>query len=297
MTIIVLGGGVSPERDVSIRSAKSVAAAARDAGYDVIEADPKDGLGVLNDLGDDVIVFPILHGAGGEDGILQAELEKRHIKFLGTGSAASKNCFDKWLTREILQKNSISIPKGELVTADTYRQSQLSKKSHVLKTPKGGSSIGTYVVRNPNNTNQDKIAEIFSMGEKAVLEELITGTEITVPVLGETALPIIEIRPPNNGEFDYGNKYNGATQELCPPESVSADIQESAARLAEKVHRVMNARHLSRTDIMIDEYNSLYVLEINTIPGMTDQSLYPKSARVYGLSMPELIKKFVELVG
>lgn len=296
MKILVLGGGNSPEQEVSLRSAKSVAEAARKAGFDVIEADPAKGLNILDKIEKDTIVFPILHGAGGEDGGLQKELEARGLKYLGTNSKASKNCFDKWLTREILMKSNIPVPNGDLVDRSSYANSNLAKKSHVLKTPQGGSSIGTYIVRDVSNIDSARVDEIFSMNKQAIIEELIGGTEITVPILGEKALPVIEIRPPVDAEFDYDNKYNGKTQELCPPESVSPEVQEQASRLAENVHRAMGARHLSRVDIMIDGNNQLYVLEINTIPGMTDQSLYPKSARVDGITMPELIKKFVDMI-
>jgi D-alanine-D-alanine ligase len=122
------------------------------------------------------------------------------------------------------------------------------------------------------------------------------GNEITVPILDQKALPVVEIVPPDNEEFDYDNKYNGRSQELCPPLSVPRETQKQAQELAEKVHKTMGCRHLSRVDIMIDKAGKLYVLEINTMPGMTDQSLYPKSALVAGMMMPDLMTKFVELV-
>jgi len=295
MKILVLGGGISPEHEVSLRSAKNVAEAARQAGFEVAEADPADGLAVLDDSKGSV-VLPILHGKNGEDGVIQKEFEARNLAFLGSGSAVSAECFDKWLTRRKLEAAGINMPKAALVHSEDYPKQPLAAKPHVLKVSRGGSSIGTLMAHDPENISQQSIDELFKLDDTAVLEELVEGNEITVPVLDGKALPVIEIIPPQNEEFDYENKYNGRTQELCPPKNVSEPAQEKAQRLAEKVHTVMGARHLSRVDIMIDKNNDLYVLEINTMPGMTSGSLYPKSAKQAGMDMPALVRKFVELV-
>lgn len=293
MKVVILGGGTSPERSISLKSAANVAKAVKQAGYEVIEIDPKDG---LDRLPPGSIVFPVLHGVGGEDGRLQAELERRGLPYLGTGSKESETCFDKSLARGRLSRAGLPIADGHTVDKDSYWQNPLSKKPHVLKVSKGGSSIGTYMVREAGNVDKDKVEEVFKLDKKAIIEELIVGAEITVPIFDKLALPVIEIIPPQNGEFDYANKYNGRTQELCPPKSVGKEIQYRAQRLAEEVHEVLGARHFSRVDIMIGDDSRLVVLELNTIPGMTEQSLYPKSAAVAGISMPELMKKFVGLV-
>ena len=296
MKILVLGGGISPEREVSLRSAKAMAMAAFKADFEVIKADPQDGLAILDEIEKDTIVFPILHGAGGEDGELQAELERRNLPFLGSGSEVSRNCFDKWQTRSVLQKSEIPMVEAVKVTKTSYATEELVKKPHVLKIVHGGSSIGTLIVRNPSKTKPEKLDEIFSMDSEALVENLVEGIEITAPILDQTALPAIEIRPPEGGEFDYENKYNGRSTELCPPSSISAEQHEKAQRLAEKVHQIMGCRHLSRVDTIMQPNGSFVVLEINTIPGLTDQSLYPKAAAVSGFSMSELVKEFVELV-
>jgi D-alanine-D-alanine ligase len=127
-----------------------------------------------------------------------------------------------------------------------------------------------------------------------LIEGLIDGQEITVSILGEVALPVIEIVPPANEEFDYENKYNGKTQELCPPQNVSEAIQKEAQNLAIKVQKILGVRHLSRVDMML-RGDQLYILEINTMPGLTDQSLFPKSARVAGLDMAQLSHKLLVL--
>ena len=295
MKILVLGGGLSPERQVSLRSAKNIANAARAAGFEVQEADPADGFSILDGL-KDTVVFPILHGKNGEDGVIQKELEDRKLPYLGSSSQASAECFDKWQSRTLMQEAGIPMPKAYLVNEKTYRTQALASLPHVLKIVHGGSSIGVLIVRDPSKVAEHEINEIFAMEEQAVLEELIGGTEITIPILGNKALPVIEIRPPTNAEFDYENKYNGATAELCPAESVSAELQAQARVLAEKVHQATNCRHLSRVDMMLDKSGQLYVLETNIMPGLTEQSLYPKAAAVAGYDMPKLIKQFVDLV-
>lgn len=295
MKILVLGGGESPEREVSLRSAANVAAAARTAGFEVLEADPKYEPDILYTLPKEVLVFPILHGAGGEDGIIQKQFEDLKLRFLGSNSQVSKECFDKWRTRQKLQAAGIVMPKAEQVNRESYAGSDIAKGHHVLKVTHGGSSIGTLIVRKEDN-NQSAVEQIFDMENDAILEELIEGDEVTVPILDGQALPVIEIIPPANKEFDYDNKYNGRTQELCPPKNISQELQEKARKLAEKVHSVMGARHLSRVDMMIDGSGEIYVLEINTMPGMTTGSLYPKSAMQAGMDMPALVKRFAQLI-
>ncbi len=297
MKILVLGGGNSIEREVSFRSARAVSTALRQAGFKVSEADPADGLKILDSLEPDTIVFPILHGAGGEDGEIQKALESRGLPYLGTVSEASVICFDKNLARQVYQKVGLPIASGEKVTKDSYQASLLTKKPHVLKVAKGGSSIGTLIVRNPAKTTLAQIEEVFKLDSEAVVEELIIGIEITVPVFDNKALPVIEIKPPlNPGWFDYFSKYSGVTQELCPPASINSELQTQAQRFAEEAHKALGCRHLSRTDLIVKSDNSMVLLETNVIPGLTDQSLYPKAAAAAGMSMPELTKAFVGLV-
>jgi len=286
----------SPERDVSARSAKAVASAARQAGFDVIEISLIDDLAGLDKIPKGMVVLPISHGVNAEDGWVQTELEKRGLPFLGSDSQSSKNCFDKWRARQMFIGAGIKMPEAVRVNRESFSKQALAQKPYVLKILSGGSSIGTLIARDPLAVKQSQIDELFDMENDAVLEELIEGAEITVPILDHKALPVIEIIPPTDGEFDYDNKYNGATQEIVPPENVPADVQKKAQEIAEKVHRTMGCRHLSRTDFMVDKAGDLFALEINTMPGLTDQSLYPKAAAAAGMDMPALITKFVELV-
>ncbi len=293
--IVVLGGGDSPERDISLQSADNVMQALRGRGHEPEFYNPADGLEFLSTLDGTDVVLPILHGAGGEDGVLQLELEKLHLRFLGSGSIASRVCFDKAQTREILISNNVPVPQGLAVDRRTYQESDLTSKPHILKVARGGSSIGTVFVKQPGKVDEAQIAEVFKLDDRAILEELVEGVEITVPILGQAALPVIEIQPPADGEFDFTNKYNGATQELCPPLSISPEAQHEAQRMAEQVHALTGCRHISRVDIIVRPDGSMVVLEINTIPGMTSESLYPKSAAAAGMPMQDLVERFIEM--
>lgn len=295
-TIYVLGGGNSLEREVSLRSSAAVADALETAGYTVERIDPQNGLEFLTTVPKDAIVFPILHGAEGEDGIIQAAMEAQGLAYLGTTSKAAQKCMNKDIARSMFADAGLIVAEGGRVDKHTYHLHPLYSRPHVLKTQSGGSSIGTYLVPDSSTIDQQRVDEIFTLDDEAIIEELIEGIEITVPVLDSTALPVIEIWPPTGKSFDYENKYNGESREICPAESVSDEIQTRAREVAEKAHAIMNCRHLSRTDLFVRPNGELVVLEINTMPGMTSQSLYPKSASVAGIPMPQLVQKFVELV-
>ncbi|MFA5003808.1 MAG: D-alanine--D-alanine ligase [Candidatus Saccharimonadales bacterium] len=289
----VICGGDSAEREVSLRSGDAVTRALKEADYKVQLLDS--ATATIDEIIDCDVVFPVLHGAGGEDGELQAELEKHAAKYVGSDPKASQLCFDKWQYRQAIEAADLPVAVGALVQAHDYHKHPLAQEYFVLKPLKGGSSIDTHVVRDPSDIPYDLIADTFGNYPTMLIEELIIGTELTVGILGQTPLPVIEIIPPIDGEFDYENKYNGATQELCPPKHVSKAIQQKAQALALKAHKLAGCRDLSRTDIMVDKSGKLYLLETNTIPGMTDRSLFPKMAATAGITMPELCQQLVEM--
>jgi len=293
--LFILYGGISPERDVSIRSGRSILAAAKLSGFDVRGIDFKSERD-LNGIEKSAVVLPILHGVNGEDGYIQRLLEKGKYRYLGSNSKVSENCFDKTMSRQTLRTNNIVIADGDNVTRQTYFRHQLASQPHVLKVARGGSSIGTYIVKDPMSRNERKVKDIFALDNKAVVEELVDGIEVTVPVLGDRALPVIEIVPPKNQEFDYENKYNGKTQEICPPTSLTQTIQHKLQQLALQAHYALGCQHLSRTDMIVRSNGEVVVLEINTMPGMTENSLFPKSAAKAGISMPQLVQEFVSMV-
>lgn len=294
--VLILAGGTSDEREVSLRSGGSVKVALETMNHQVGVADPASpnfDLGTVTHGYD--VVFSVLHGKGGEDGLMQAELDKTGVPYVGTGTAASELCFDKWRYRSKLLGVGVSLPKGELVDIESFWQSPLTRQPFVLKPFDGGSSIDTLIVREPNKLEAAVVNDIFTRHAKMLLEELIEGIEITVSVLGDTALPVIEIIPPESGEFDYENKYNGASQELCPPVNVPKNVQREAQSLAARIHELCDCRDYSRTDMIVGDSGELAVLETNTLPGMTDQSLFPKAGATAGITMPELCDRLVTM--
>lgn len=292
MNIVVLAGGTSGEREVSLRSGAAVAKALESKGHVVTMVDPRDG---LDAIGEPDVVFPALHGAGGEDGTVQIELEKRGIPCVGADSVASALCFDKWAYRAKLQEAGLPIAKGEMVDIDGFEESSLARRPYVLKPVDGGSTIDTFIVRDPEAADKQKIRDALESHGEMLLEELVEGIEITVAVLDSTPLTPVEIIPPEGGEFDYENKYNGKTRELCPPEHLDDTAQALAKDLALKAHKLTDCQDLSRTDIIVREDGSQIILETNTLPGMTDQSLYPKAAAASGIPFDELIDRLVRM--
>jgi len=295
--IVVLQGGVSSEREVSLRSAANVVEQLKKLGYTAVVADPADADFNLRKLAEKCdAVLPILHGAGGEDGVLQEQLEAMGKPFLGSGSEACELTFDKALYRDFLHEYGVLMADGEVVTRAQFKKSELRDVPYVLKPINGGSSVDTVIVRDlANEPDEAYFADLFARHGEMLLEELIEGQELTVGVLGDKALPVILIVPPTSEAFDYENKYNGRTQEIVNPEQVSTQVQERAQDLALRLHRLTGCRHLSRTDMIVTPGGMLYVLETNTIPGLTQQSLFPKAAAAAGYDMPALIKCFVEL--
>ena len=295
--IVVLGGGASPERAVSLRSAAAVAAGLQQAGYSVIRVDPADYdiPGLQTALESAEVVFPVLHGTGGEDGSIQLLLESWGKISISADSRASRLCFDKVQYKKSIAEMEILTPAGELVTTNSFWESEIIKQPFVLKPYDGGSSVDTIIVRDPENINKEQIESVLRTYDAMLLEELIEGVEITVGILLDNALPVIEIIPPADGEFDFDNKYNGRTQELCPPRHVSQELQNQARTLALQIHRELGIHDISRTDMMIRRTDmKIFVLETNTIPGMTDQSLLPKAAAGAGISMPQLVDQLVQ---
>lgn len=264
-------------------------------GHDVTFIDRReDDQAIIEAAASCDMVFPILHGAGGEDGTIQRLLDRTGKPYLGSGAEASALCFDKAKLIDVISQVGVRTPAGELVTAETLTKSTLVNSPFVLKPVADGSTVGCYIARQLPY-DEAKVMDLLNRYGAMLLEELVIGTELTVPVLGTKALPVIEIVPPQGEEFDYENKYNGATAELCPPQHIDEASQRAAQKLAEKVHELAGARHLSRTDMMLRPDGKLVVLEINTMPGMTSQSLYPKSAAVAGYSWTKLLSEFIRL--
>lgn len=264
-------------------------------GKEVVYVDPAEGYdAVMKAAGDVDVIMPILHGPGGEDGEIQALLERTGKPYLGADVEASQRCMNKVVIKEMLLENGLPTPEFMVVTRETLDASPLVDKPFILKPLDDGSSVDLVAVRDvPYDKAQ--IDTVFKRHHEMLMEELVSGVEITVPILGNETLPIVEITPPPGQIFDYKNKYNGASTELCPPQHVSEEVQEEARKAALKIHRLAGGRHLSRTDMIVRPDNNLVILEINTLPGMTSTSLYPKAAAAAGLSFEELVERLLKL--
>lgn len=297
MHYLVLGGGSSPEKDVSHRSAAAIKEGLEALGHTITHIDPSslplEELLTIARQTDGV--FPILHGFGGEDGSLQGHFSAAGIPYFGPDTTACKNTYDKVVFKKILEANNIPTPRWNIVSTNSFAEEALTQAPFVLKPIGGGSSIDTFIVRSLP-FNSDPLLEALSRYDSMLIEELIEGSEITIGVLEDEALPVIEIIPPTDSEFDYENKYNGATTKLCPPENVSEAIQIKAQDLALAVHAATQCRHLSRSDMLINDKGQLFVIDTNTIPGFTSQSLFPQAAKAAGYEWVALVERFTKLL-
>ena len=298
--VLVLMGGLSTEREVSLRSGSAVAEALAEKGYEVYSLDiQKETIGKIQEINPDV-VFLALHGKYGEDGCIQGMLEWMGYPYTGPGVSSSAICMDKILTKRILVNHNIPTPKFmEFKSFDINIKETILKKFGfpvVLKAACQGSSIGVSIVGNEMQLEKE-IEEILKYGDSLLVEEFVKGTELTVPIVGNEnyrALPIIEITSENEF-YDYESKY---TQGMCQ-HIIPARIDEATYKAVEKAaldaYGAAGCRGFSRVDVIIDENSNPYVIEINTIPGMTSMSLFPDSAKYAGIEFPELLDELVQL--
>jgi len=294
--ILVLQGGRGNEREVSLRSAGQVAGALQSLGHSVFFGDPAEADFDLDKLTQSSDVVIMIHGVDGEDGVFQRQLEAMEQPFLGSGSAACELTYDKSRYRKFMATQDVGMAHGEVVSRQAFDQSKLRQVPYVLKPIKGGSSVDTVIVHDlANEPKSAYFDSLFAKYGQMLLEQLIEGQEITVGILGSQALPVILIVPPQNGEFDYENKYNGQSQEIVDPPQIDGTVKRGAQELALRIHGLTGCRHLSRTDMIVTPEGELYVLETNTMPGMTAESLFPKAAATAGHNMPALVRCFLEM--
>jgi len=302
--ILVLMGGISTEREVSLRSGKAVTEALTEAGFDAVALDlTEKNLHQIQALRPDT-VFNALHGKGGEDGSIQGFLEWLNLPYTGPGVAASAVCIDKILTKKLLRDSGIPTPRFlEIAESEKDRAEEKAKKALltlglplVLKASCQGSSIGTVIVREEAEL-LPALEGLFSYQNAVLAEEFLPGMELTVPILGNselTVLPVIEICA--KGEFyDYQSKYTVGGSEHVIPARLSPEAMEKVRRLAAEAYRATGCRGYARVDMMLSGEGEPFVIEINTSPGMTETSLFPDAARFAGISFPELVRRIVAL--
>lgn len=283
MRVVVLMGGKSQEREISLRSGEAVLNAIRELGYEAIALDIDGELCTkLLELRPDK-VFIALHGTYGEDGRIQGFLDILGIPYVGSGVLGSAVAMDKDITKKILTFHGIPVPKwmsvrsGESINWNTFPA--------VVKPADQGSSVGLFLVRERHELEK-AIDEVLSISEKALIEEYIKGRDVTVGILKDEALPPIEVRS-KKGLYDYESKYTKGMSEyiFLEEEELAKKLQD----LALAVHRCLELKDISRIDFRVSEDGKPYVLEANTIPGMTELSLFPMACRKKGIDFKEMI--------
>jgi D-alanine-D-alanine ligase len=292
--IAVLMGGPSSERDVSFATGKGVASALRSLGAEITEVDVKGpDFALPHGTG---LAFIALHGTFGEDGQVQKILEDRGVAYTGEGVAESELAFDKIRSKEAFRQHDVTTPYWQTVTVD---QRPTIPIPFVIKAPRQGSTVGVHIIKNEREIKA-AIADAGKYDRELLIEKFIPGRELTIGILGDQALPILEIIP-KGGFYDFANKYpflnpnaGGGAEHVCPakiPEDRTRAIQDLALR----AHRSLGLRVYSRVDIMLPEEGEATVLEVNTIPGMTEVSLLPEAAAAAGIGYPELCARIIEL--
>ena len=280
--VAVLMGGPSTEREVSLRSGAAVAGGLRAAGIEAVEVDVRSEALDLP-VGTEA-VFIALHGRFGEDGGVQALLDARGIPYTGSGAEASRAAMDKAVTRARLQAAGLPVPPGVVLTRPAAAPPLACPL--IVKPLCQGSSLGCRVVTHPDAWPAAQ-EEAWRYDGAIVVERFIEGRELTVGILGDRALPAIEIRAPGD-RYDYTAKYTAGRTAYLVPAPLDPATACEAGRLAGAVFRALGARGFGRVDFRMDRDGRLFVLELNTIPGFTETSLLPKAAAAAGLAFPEL---------
>jgi D-alanine-D-alanine ligase len=291
LSITVMLGGPSAEREVSLRSGAAVAQALRSLGHEVFELDPGNPGWKLEPKTQ--LVFLALHGTYGEDGTVQSQLDDLGVAYTGCGAEASRIAFDKSISKQRFVAAGVPTARSILVDSPDASWPIGWNPPVVLKPVRQGSSVGLQFVERVSDWAK-ALGEALRFDSQVLMEEKISGREVTVGILGNAPLPIVEVRP-RSGAYDYKSKYTaGMTEYLCPApfeESITAKVQTAALGSFEAVE----GRDYSRIDIIVRPNGEPVVLEVNTLPGMTETSLFPKAAAAAGLSYAELCQKMVDL--
>ncbi|MEO0453750.1 MAG: D-alanine--D-alanine ligase [Verrucomicrobiota bacterium] len=284
--IVVLKGGISSEREVSLKSGHAVATALREvyenvSEFDVIEKE-------FQWPSDDALYFVCLHGTYGEDGEIQERMESEGIAFTGSGSLGCRQAFDKLLAKKCFHEAGVLT-----AAARPWNPGVDWNPPYVLKPTSDGSSVGVEIVRSSEDVSE-AVKRAEERGVEYMIENYVAGREFTVGVLGETCLPVVEVRP-KEGFYDYKHKYtDGMTEHLCPA-PLDADQVEAIQAAALSAHQSLGCTVYSRVDFILDSSGEFYALEVNTIPGMTPLSLLPEAAAEAGISFAQLCTNIIEL--
>ncbi|HEY2125376.1 MAG TPA: D-alanine--D-alanine ligase [Chthoniobacterales bacterium] len=294
--IAVLMGGPGSEREVSLATGKGVSKALRSLGMEVTDVDVSDENFALPQGVE--VAFIAIHGTFGEDGQVQRILEERGIPYTGEGAMESEIAFNKIRSKEKFQEHGITTPAWEVVPVGVRPRMAIP---FVLKAPRQGSTVGIYIIK-----SEDQIGPAMKgaaeYDRELLVEEFVPGRELTIGILGDQALPIIEIIP-KGGFYDFANKYpflnpqaGGSARHVCPAD-IEAGLTREIQDLALRAHRALGLQVYSRVDILLPVEGSPTVLEVNTIPGMTEASLLPEAAAAAGIGYVDLCRRIIELSG
>jgi D-alanine-D-alanine ligase len=291
--VVLLMGGRSAEREVSLVSGRECAAGLAEAGYKVTTVDVRDDLTVvlkaLNPKPD--LVFNALHGRYGEDGTIQGVLDWLGIPYTHSGVLASALAMDKTVAKRLFESAGLRCPAGQLVHRSAVQAGDVLARPYVVKPNNEGSSVGVTIVRQGDNALPFSGID-WPFGDQVLVEPYIPGRELTVGVMGERPLAVTELRP-RQGFYDYTAKYTEGRTEHLVPAPLPPAVYEAALQSALTPHKVLGCRGVSRADFRYDDSkdnpSGLYLLEVNTQPGMTPLSLVPEQARYLGISFSELV--------
>lgn len=297
MNVILIAGGWSDEREVSLSGAKQIHNALEELGHTVTLFDPAENFkGLLKTAKKADFAFINLHGTPGEDGLIQAVLDKAGCPYQGAGPAASYLALNKAASKEVFEEHGINTPDWQFITPTQGTSTPLELELPVFVKPnKGGSSLGMTLVKKIEDFPA-ALGKVFAMCQSALVETYIPGVELTCGILDNTPLPLIMITPKNSAEFfDYENKYaTDGAEEICPApvgDAIVASVQVQTL----KAHMGLGLTGYSRGDFIMAKDGTCYLLEVNTLPGMTTTSLLPRAAKAVGLSFTDLIGELIRL--
>lgn len=303
--IVVLAGGLSHERDVSLRSGRRVAEALRSTGADVTVHDvDADLVPVLSDLAPD-LVWPLLHGATGEDGSVRDVLALLGLRVLGTGPRASRVAWSKPIAKTVAARAGIATPDFVTLPQSLFRELGAARILDavvrrlglplVVKPSRGGSALGVTLVASADELPRAMV-ECFSYSDTALIERAVLGTELAVSVLdtgdGPFALPAVEIV--TDGPYDYDARYNPGRTEYFAPARLSDELAARVGDVAVAAHEALGLARISRTDLIVDAEGTPWFLEVNVAPGMTETSLLPQAAEAAGFGLGPLYRSLVD---
>jgi D-alanine-D-alanine ligase len=292
--IAVLMGGPGSEREVSLATGRGVAKALRSLGAEVVEIDVRDENFQLP--GEVELAFITIHGTFGEDGQIQKILERRGIAYTGDGVSASEIAFDKIRTKQKFQEHGVNTPPWEVIHPG---QRPTIPLPIVVKTPRQGSTVGVVIVKNENEL-ESALGEASKYDRELLIEKFVSGRELTIGILGDEALPILEIIP-KGGFYDFNNKYpflnpqaGGGAEHVCPA-NIDAGKTKEIQELALRAFRATGLQVYARADVILSDNGEPFVLEVNNIPGMTEASLLPEAAAAAGIAYPDLCARIIAL--